>query len=179
MRRYGISAFCLLMVMVLSSTLQAGGVKSKWHSFWHRAHTDFYRMNAYPEPFNTIDRHAYRKPFDIQIAKGWHRQNTLGQFYFHPETQQLNAAGQRKVFWILTQAPAEHRDIFVVTGMSKETAEARIDSVQTAAAKLLPGQGLPSITATFAEPQGWSADRIDTINQAWMQSHPAPRLPTQ
>ena len=178
MQRYGMPLLSLLLVAALSSSADANDFKAKWHGFWSRVHTDFHRMNAYPEPFNTIDRRAERRPFAVQITKGWQRQNTLGQFYFHPETQQLNAAGQRRLFWILTQAPEQHRGVFVVTGMSKETAEARIDSVQTVAAELLPGQSLPEVVPTFIEPEGWSAERIDAIDRAWSESYPAPRLPT-
>src|SRR5688572_26313840 len=115
MRR--VSLICLALVgftFASSSALAAGG--SGWNTFWHSVHTDFYRNNTWPQPFEAADRAAAREPFCIQTDNGWKMQNTIGTFLFEAETQRLNTAGELLVKWIVTQAPIHRRAVFVLKG---------------------------------------------------------------
>src|SRR5262245_26550816 len=73
-----------------------------------------YHANAqWPWPYVCPDRIAVQEPFAIMVNNGWRRQNLLGAHHFIPETNQLNAAGQLRVQWIMTQAPPDRRGIYV------------------------------------------------------------------
>ena len=172
MLRVRASLFALTIGLVSVGTAQAG-----WHEFWDRVHLDFHRNNCWDEPFTSIDRRATRVPFVAMVRNGWESQNTLGQFYFHPETQALNEAGERKLYWILTNAPEQYRTVFVAGTYEPGVEERRIDSVQQAIVKMLPDQPLPAVIPTPEEPRGWPAEYIDTIDRKVKSSIPNPRLP--
>src|SRR5437868_15141532 len=73
-----------------------------------------YHVNKqWPWPYVCPDRVAVHEPFCIMINNGWRRENLLGAHHFNPDTNQLTSAGQLRVQWIMTQAPPNHRSIFV------------------------------------------------------------------
>jgi hypothetical protein len=150
----------------------AGGFNRAWHRF----HMDFYRNNSWPEPFLTADKAAVRASYCIQTDNGWKMQNTIGTFLFDTETQRLNQAGELLVKWVITQAPAHRRAVFVLKGDTAEATRARVESVQLAVQKFGSGCTYP-VLLTDTEPAGWPATYIDTITQQYNATMPAPRLP--
>lgn len=175
MRRWLLAALATI-ILAPGSTAQAGGWGDKWNSFWHDVHVDFHRNNAWPEPFNTLDRARVREPFCIQADNGWKMHNTVGTFLFDDETQELNQAGELHVKWILTQAPPHRRAVFVLRGDTPEITTARVESVQAAVARYAVGPICP-VLLTDSEPRGWSAQYIDSITRQFNSTIPAPRLP--
>jgi hypothetical protein len=148
------------------------------HTHWHRFWVDFYRNNTWPEPFLSADRAAQRTPFCIMTDNGWKMQNTIGSYLFDPETQRVNQAGELLVKWIINQAPAHRRAVFVLKGDSAEATLVRVQSVQAAVAKYGGGCVYP-VLLTDTEPAGWPASYIDTITQQYSATIPAPRLPAK
>jgi hypothetical protein len=148
---------------------------NQWH---HRFWQDFYRNNTWPEPFLSADRAAQRMPFCIMTDNGWKMQNTVGSYLFDSETQRVNQAGELHVKWIVNQAPAHRRAVFVLKGDSAEATNARVQSVQSAIAKYSGGCMVP-VLLTDTEPAGWPASYIDTITQQYSATIPAPRLPAK
>jgi uncharacterized membrane protein YgcG len=173
MRRVSLTCLALVGLTFASSPALAGG--GGWNSFWHRVHTDFYRNNTWPQPFEAADRAATREPFCIQTDNGWKMQNTIGTFLFDSETQRLNTAGELLVKWIVTQAPLHRRAVFVLKGDNAEVTTVRVESVQTAVAKYASGHVCP-VLLTDTEPAGWSAAYVDSITQQFNSTIPAPRL---
>lgn len=169
----------LVILLALMGVLfsQTAPARADWNSFWSRIKLDRKRMSCWPEPFVEADRKLTCAPLERMVVKGWQRQTTLGHNHFHPETQMLTEAGELKVRWILTQAPAQHRQVWVLRGYRPEDSEARIDSVQQFAARALPDQPLPNVLATDVEPSEWPADYVDAIDRQLDASIPAPRLP--
>jgi hypothetical protein len=158
--------------------LSLSSVQAGWHEFWDRVHLDFHRNNCWDQPFTSIDRRAASAPFGAMVDSGWTTQNTLGQFYFHPETQVLNEAGERKLHWIVTTAPESHRTVYVAGTHQPGVLEQRVDAVQQALVKMFPEQSLPAVLPAKSEPRGWPAEYIDTIDRKVNASIPNPRLPS-
>jgi len=152
-------------------------VAAQDHGFWARVHLDFHRNNAWPEPFLSADRAVTREYFCIQVNNGWKMQNTIGTFLFNPETQELNRAGELQVKWIVTQAPIHRRAVFVLVGETPEDTQRRVLSVQNYISRIMPAGHLPPVMITNTQPEGASGAYFDAINNAMMQSIPAPRLP--
>lgn len=154
-----------------------GSANAGWHEFWDRVELDFHRNNCWGQPFVSVDRRATCAPFAAMVQSGWRSQNTLGSHYFHPETQALNEAGERRLFWIITTAPEQYRTVYVAGTHEADTVERRVDSVQQVLARMLPDQPLPSVLATNREPRSWPAEYIDTIDRRVNATTPDPRLP--
>ena len=173
MPRVRIALLTGLALLITLSSVEAG-----WHEFWHRVHTDFHRNNCWPEPFSTVDRRATRAPFEAMVRNGWRLQNTLGAAYFHHETNVLNDAGKRKLYWILANSPEQFKTVYVYQSYDPEISEKRLNSVQQTLAQLLPNQAMPSVLPSLAEPVGASADYVDQVDRKMRSTIPNPRLPT-
>ena len=173
MRRAFLACVASVGVALSSGTAVAGN--GGWYTFWERVHVDFYRNNTWPEPFQSADRAAAREPWCIQTDNGWKMQNTVGTFLYDRETQKLNEAGELLVRWIVTQAPQHRRVVFVRKADTADATKARVESVQQAVAKYASGHVCP-VVLTDTEPNGWSAQYIDSITQQFNNTIPAPRL---
>lgn len=139
--------------------------------------TDFKRNNCFPEPFLAPDRAAVRIPFNIMVQNGWRLENTLGDHYFNDVTGQLTNAGENKIYWILNQAPKQHRTIFVQKTKSDSISEQRLAMVRSLAASYAPEGTVPQVEMTRETLVAWPADRVDQISRAFQESAPEPRLP--
>ena len=151
--------------------------RAKLDAFCQRCKLDYHRNIAWPHPFVCMDRQSVRAPFAVQTSKGWQRQNTIGRYHFDPETQQLTEAGYLKVRWIVTQAPPEHRTIFVVRGDSEAETTSRTDSIHESLARIAPNGKLPDVRSIAVDYRGWPAEEIDAIDRKIQSSRPIPQLP--
>ena len=104
-------------------------------------------------------------------------QNLVGEYYFDNRSHQLTAAGRDRVRWIVTQAPAQFRTVFVQRGNTADQTAMRVDSIQKFAAEMFPTGELPAVVDTNLQPRGWPADYINTVYSTFEKSTPSPRLP--
>jgi uncharacterized membrane protein YgcG len=171
MRRVSLTCLALVGLTFVSTSALAGG--DGWNAFWHRVHTDFYRNNTWPQPFEAATgRNASRSTFRPITARRCRARSARS---LHSETQRLNTAGELLVKWIMTQAPVHRRAVFVLKGDNPEATTARVESVQTAVAKYASGQVCP-VLLTDTEPSGSSAAYVDSMTQQFNSTIPAPRL---
>ena len=134
------------------------------------------RSNCWPRPFTCWDQATVSAPFAVMIENGWRKQNLLADHHFDGTGTALNDAGKNKLRWILTEAPEQHRAIYVRRAESPEKTTARFAAVQEAAAGLaMPGERV-AIVQTNVAPAGWPAERVDTIGRKFQASTPEPRL---
>jgi hypothetical protein len=177
----------LVRIAVLTVAVLAGVVpaRAEWlgclvdgvKEFGRSVVRDTKRRNCWPEPFVTPDRYAVRAPLALMVSNGWRRQNLLGEHHFVDQGGELTEAGRMKVRWILTEAPSQHRTIYVHSSGSAELTAARIDNVQQLAAQLVPAGELPAVLETGIPVQGWPAARADMVGRKFDASTPEPRLP--
>lgn len=175
MRRQIIILGLATVVMFQASHAFAGLEAIK--AFFHRVCVDTKRNNAWPEPFNCIDRHSVNKPLTMMAEKGWQLQNTITDQLFHAETQTLTRAGELKVRWILTQMPVRRRSVFVMRGSTPAITEARLKAVEQVAGTVVGDLSSTVIAVTDTIPRGASADYYERVSSGYESSAPAPRLP--
>ena len=168
MRIYGRTLLLALCCACLSTSVQAG--------WWANFNRDYRRNNEWPDHFTPADRQAANAPFGIMIQNGWRAQNTLGAHHFKEDGSDLTAAGALKVRWILTDAPEQHRVIFVERGASLEETSTRINSVRNVAVQMSTDGEPATIMETTSPVRGWPADYIDAIDRKAKDSIPPPRL---
>lgn len=167
----------LLGLVVVTFGLALPGQAHAQFGFWKRCKLDKERNKYWPEPFVYWDRQATRAPLALQINRGWELQNTVGDFHFDRETNQLTAAGEHKVRWIITETPHHRRTVFVQRGATSDETATRIDAVQRSVARQLPEGPLPEVVATLLSPPGAPADVVDRVYRGRDASQPAPVLP--
>jgi hypothetical protein len=138
---------------------------------------DWKRNNCWPEPFVYPDRQNVRAPFVLMVSNGWRRQNLLGSNHFQMDAGSLTAAGQEKLRWILTEAPEQHRTVYVTRAYTAQETVARIAAVQKSAAQIMPEGPIPPILETNLTAPGCPAERVDAISRKFQETAPAPRLP--
>jgi len=161
----------ILLALVMTTTATAG-----WNELWGRVHLDYSRNKCWPSPFAEQDRASVHNYFSQMTAVGIRLQNTLGDQYFDPQTQQINLAGQRKIEQILTNTE-DRRAIFVLQSLRQDATQARVESVRNTLAQMV---GNPDATEIYVSPTkliGRPADYIDDVYRRERASIPAPRLP--
>jgi hypothetical protein len=137
----------------------------------HRYHYAHY----WPYPHNCDDEAYVRNIVDMQAGGGWVTATTLHDYHFNPETQQLTEGGRTHLIWISQSVPAQYRTVYVSQGMSRETAQMRVDVSE----QFLREMGIPNPPAVLARAElfeGRPAVEVDRIRQLELQSIPKPRL---
>lgn len=153
-------------------------VQADWLcEFFHTVARDTKRRNCWPKPFVCPDRFSARAPFAVMINNGWRFQNMLGDHHFVPESGELTEAGRLKVHWILTQAPQQHRTIYVYRGTTPELTASRIAGVHEFGVQLVPDGVAPVVLTSDVPPRGWAASQVDFVGRRFEASAPDPRLP--
>ncbi len=143
----------------------------------HHIKSGYHRNQQWPWPYFCPDRIAVREPFCIMINNGWRRQNLLGPHHFNASAKQLTTAGELRVRWIMTQAPADRRSIFVERAAEAEVTEQRLATVREYAAPLAIDGQTPMVSDTHLISEGRPAAVVDSTNVRFLESMPPPTLP--
>jgi hypothetical protein len=176
MARRGTTRFLTLSATLLG-LLCCTGAQADWPSFWHGAHLDYARGNAWPQPFTDIDARQAQAPFAVMKHNGWRAHNTIGHELFRDGDAVLTAAGNRRVSWIATQSPAERRTVYVLRGRTEAETQARLASVQMTLSALPDDGATTQVMVTDIEPAMAPGAWATQINRRWMNELPAPKLP--
>jgi hypothetical protein len=144
--------------------------------FFRSIGRDFKTRNCWPEPHVCPDLVSVQQPMCAMVNNGWRRQNMLGDIHFQPGTAQLTESGKRKVRWILTACPEQHRLVYVHIADTGEETAARIAAVRQLTLQIAP-VNLPPILVTSISDDGWPAEEVDAILRKYYSSMPPPRLP--
>lgn len=137
----------------------------------HAYHTAHY----WPYPYNCDDRAYVNNLLDQQAASGWVTATTLHDYYFNPETHQLNDAGQNYLAWIVVSAPPQHRTVYVSQGPSIETGQLRAKEVE----QHLQRTGVEQMPPVLVRQEffaGRPANEVDALRKLELNSIPRPRL---
>ena len=98
--------------------------------FFHHIYRDFQRRRCWPEPFIYQDREMALAPYFTMVSRGWELQNMLADHHFLAGTTQLTEAGRLKIYWILMEAPPQHRVIYVHRSLRPEETIGRVEAVR-------------------------------------------------
>ena len=142
----------------------------------HYLKSGYYRNQDWPWPYFCADRVAVREPFCIMVNNGWRRQNLMGPHHFNEESSQLTKAGELRVQWIMTQAPASYRSIFVERSIDPGVTEQRVATVREFAALLAAEGQSPQVFDTHLISEGRPAAVVDATNVDFQENVPLPKL---
>jgi hypothetical protein len=173
MRRTLLAIVALLVVAGCTRTAGAVWVESKYHEI----RRGYHRNVAWPWPYFCPDRVAVREPFRMMVNNGWRRQNLLGPHHFNDNATELTTAGELRVHWIMTQAPAERRSIFIERAQESHVTAQRIEAVRQYAAHVAVDGQEPQVADTHLVSEGRPAAVVDATNVRFQESLPPPVLP--
>ncbi len=162
-------------IVVLTTVQHAGAVCCDDTAIYVKR--GYYTNEMWPWPYVCPDRISVREPFAIMVNNGWRRENLLGAHHFVPETNQLNAAGQLRVQWIMTQAPPDRRNIFVERALDPNVNTQRMAAVRDYATQVAMDGRAPQIAQTNLIFEGRPASVVDATNTKFQQAMPVPVLP--
>ncbi len=168
-------SIAVIVVAALSAVSRARA--DGWDDFWCGCKADYHANNDWPSPFIELDRQYAVAPYTVMIAKGWERQNLIGENYFDPDTQRLNYAGAARVREILLQAPPEHAGIFVSRDLDDRVTSQRVLAVQQAVAATLPRGPLPAVVVSNMQAEGRLASIVSAEFEANVKAVAQPRIP--
>lgn len=133
--------------------------------------------NQWPKQYVAQDRLNAHAPFDVMIENGWRQQNLLGRHHFNEDCTKLTEAGKLRVQWILTQPPAQHRQVFIERSLKEEITQARIETTNQFAANIIRDGSQPNIQETHIVSDGRPATTVNFVNTTFRDNMPVPTLP--
>lgn len=133
--------------------------------------------NAWPSQYVGQDRINAKAPFDIMVQNGWRRQNLLGSHHFNEDCSKLTRSGQIRVQQILTQAPPEHRQVFIERSLKPEVTQQRIATTNEFAAIVSTDGMGSSAQETHLISDGRPAVTVDFVNTQFRENMMTPALP--
>jgi hypothetical protein len=139
---------------------------------------DYHRNNAWPQPFTEDSVRQTVAPFEVMKQNGWRLHNTIGNELFRDGDGALLAAGHERVHWIASQAPADRRVVYVLRGRTPSETDARLASVRDTLSRVQTSGPAPQLMITEIEPTTASGAWATQIKRSWMESIPAPKLPS-
>ena len=167
-----------VVIAVVALVTTGTSVSADWDQFWHNLHVGYHRNNAWPAPFSEADAMNVVAPFEMMKANGWRMHNTIGHELFRPDDGALMASGNKRVYWIATQAPQTRRTVFVLRGGSERETTARVAAVRDTISRIDVQGPVPDVRVTDVEPHHSPGAWATKINRDWLQNLAAPRLPT-
>lgn len=140
--------------------------------FMQRVHTSIY----WPDPYRWEDRGMVRAALATQRDNGWITATTLYDQHFDAVTNEINEAGKVHLRWILLHIPPNRRLAWVAAGNDPQTSKVRLESVQEES-NLIAGRNACPVMLRVCLPVATSAQDVDLIRRAYLESIPNPRVP--
>ena len=131
----------------------------------------------WPRHYIPPARRSVCATYAAMVNNGWRRQNLLGDYHFDKESNELTSAGKLKVNWILSQAPVQHRNVFVQRGAEELQTTARIASVHDYAGNMSPSVGQVDVNDTHIVAEGHSDSSVDSVFVGYEANRLPPVLP--
>ena len=169
------------MKRFLMTVAAAGLLATSADAFWlgecyHYLESGREENNQWPQQYVGQERINTAAPFEIMIRNGWRRQNLLGGHHFTEDGTKLTQAGKLRVQWILTQAPQEHRQLFVERSLSEDLTQARIATANDFASQVVTDGYATSVQETHILSDGRPAVTVDFVNTQFRENMPIPTL---
>ena len=138
--------------------------------------TKCHAAHYWPHPYTCWDRGYARQVMGTQVANGWAQATTLYGYHFDAETGRLNDAGQYQLRWILQQAPAQQRVVYVQPLDDRTSSEDRLASVVDQVRQMTGDDSVP-VALRGGMSHSRPAAEVDAIRRAESLAIPQPRLP--
>lgn len=161
-----------------SSSLSSFGssVQSDWDAFKRRFKLDTDRNEAWPHPFLTADRAAYRAMWAPCYDRGWEIEHTLSGACFDDETGKLNRLGAAKIAQLVHTAPSNRKTLFIHQNQSSELAQSRLSQVENYIRQEYGRSAGVAVAVTRNFPVTGSGAYAENISRQWQSNLPRPVL---
>ena len=136
----------------------------------------YHAAHYWPYPYVCQDREFVRALSGAQNSNGWVTMTTLYDYHFDPDTHQLNASGRMQLRWILENAPARHRYVFVQSGSDQAVSEIRAAGAKSEAVVMVGEEQAPPVMVRVTSPLGRPAEEIDTLRRKERETIVNPRI---
>ena len=140
-------------------------------------HSAYHTNKMWPEPYVHPERAAVKAPFAVMEARGWQRDNLLGEHHFEEGQNRLTPAGMLRVKSIMANSPPQFKAVYVERSTDPSVTSSRIDAIQQGIVSLNLDGALPPVQATDMVVEGWSSEYVDAVGRKFNASIPSPRLP--
>jgi hypothetical protein len=168
--------------LAIAALVVFGGLVTSAQAIWvddgaHYLKRGYRQNKAWPWPYVCADRLAVREPFCMMVNNGWRRQNLLGPHHFTENSAKLTTAGELRVRWIMTQAPAERRMIFIERDVDPTVTADRLATARNFASQVGTDGQIAQVVETHLISEGRPASVVDATNVRFQESLPPPTLP--
>ncbi len=176
-KTFVMGASALLVFVLVSSASYAQQSCGREPTLKERFRAGYDANVQWPRHYIPPARRSVCATYAAMVNNGWRRQNLLGDYHFDKETNELTNAGKLKVNWILSQAPVQHRNVFVQRGSEELQTTSRIASVNDYAGNMSPSVGRIDVNDTHIVAEGHSAASVDSVFVGYEANRLPPVLP--
>lgn len=177
MKSLSIGASALVVMVLTCQSAQAQYGQCHSPSLGEMFKSGYAANVIWPRQFVPAARRPIYETYAAMVNNGWRRQNLLGDYHFDPESNELTRAGEMKVQWILTQAPANRRSVFVQRAHNEQDTAMRISAVQGYSSQMSPAVGAVRVNDTHIVAEGHPAGAVDNMFIGFQANQPPPVLP--
>lgn len=174
---YGRMLIAVAMMSITATSVSAGW-SDHWNGFWNKVNVGYERNNAWPDPFNEMDAMGVITPFEAMKQNGWVLHNTIGPHQFRDGDGALTTSGQKKLAWIVTQAPTSRRQVYIVRASNQQETESRVNSVRELLTQFQVDGPEPTVWLTNRVPSSAPGDWATKVNRTWLEELAPPKLPS-
>ena len=179
MKSLSISAGALVAVAIACQSAQAQyGCEQCYSPTLCEMFKSGYTANViWPRQFVPAARRPVWDTYAVMVNNGWRRQNLLGDYHFDPDTNELTRSGEMKVQWILTQAPAHRRSLYVQRAKNESETATRVAAVHEYSSQMSPAVGAVNVNDTHIVAEGHAASAVDNMFIGFQANQLPPVLP--
>jgi len=152
--------------------------RANFNGYVDMAKVAFKRNQAWPKPFECMDRRSYVGSWAPMYNRGLESHCRLTDAHFDPKTNELNSAGKSKIAGIMANLPTASRNIYVFQGNDQTRAQERLAEVQAQVGQWFGHLPEPAIAMTTNPFYGQAGNIAERINAQFVEGMSAPVIPT-
>ena len=135
------------------------------------------RNDAWPKPFNCVDRQLYESQWGKYIDAGYERQCVLSSVHFDQETNKLSRFGRTIVSGLVQNMPQARKTIYIHRDADEQLSQERLDNVRESIEYMFGHNTPAQVAFTNQVPVRVGALRIETLQRLEAEATPVPIIP--
>lgn len=135
------------------------------------------RNDAWPKPFDCLDRQTYFSMWRPFVEAGYERHCVLSSVHFDRDTNELNDYGRTMLAGIIQNMPQARKTVFIHQDTDLETSQARMDHVRSTINGTYGHMTSAQVAFSNELPFQAPANRLEVLSELEFDNVPTPVIP--
>jgi hypothetical protein len=135
------------------------------------------RNDAWPKPFNCIDRQLYERQWGKYIDAGYERTCVLSSMHFDQSTNELSQFGRTIVSGLVQNMPQARKVVYIHRDGDEQRSQERLENVRESIEYMFGHNTPAQVAFSNQAPVRVSALRVETLQRLEAEATPVPIIP--